>query len=46
MLSPLRLWDGKRLTHTMGQLPDDQFESEKQALRSKPRQNPIYKNGE
>ena len=33
MLSQLRLWDGKRLTHKMGQLPDDQFEAVKQALR-------------
>jgi mRNA-degrading endonuclease toxin of MazEF toxin-antitoxin module len=33
MLSQLRLWDGKRLTHKMGQLPDDQFEGVKQALR-------------
>ena len=32
-LSQLRLWDGKRLTHKMGQLPDDQFEAVKQALR-------------
>jgi hypothetical protein len=29
----LRLWDGKRLTHKMGQLPDDQFAAVKQALR-------------
>ena len=33
MLSQLRLWDGKRLTHKMGQLPDDEFEAVKQALR-------------
>jgi hypothetical protein len=33
MLSQLRLWDGKRLTHKMGQLPDDQFAAVKQALR-------------
>jgi len=33
MLSQLRLWDGKRLTHKMGQLPDDQFEAVKKALR-------------
>jgi mRNA-degrading endonuclease toxin of MazEF toxin-antitoxin module len=33
MLSQLRLWDGKRLTHKMGQLPDEQFEAVKQALR-------------
>ena len=33
MLSQMRLWDGKRLTHKMGQLPDDQFEAVKQALR-------------
>ena len=33
MLSQLRLWDGKRLTHKMGQRPDDQFEAVKQALR-------------
>jgi len=33
MLSQLRLWDGKHLTHKMGQLPDDQFEVVKQALR-------------
>ena len=33
MLSQLRLWDGKRLTHKMGQLPDDQFEAVKQALK-------------
>ena len=34
MLSQLRLWDGKRLTHKMGQLPDDQCEAVQQALRS------------
>ena len=33
MLSQLRLWDGKRLKHKMGQLPDDQFETVKKALR-------------
>jgi mRNA-degrading endonuclease toxin of MazEF toxin-antitoxin module len=33
MLSQLRLWDGKRLTHKIGQLPDDQFEAVKEALR-------------
>jgi len=33
MLSQLRLWDGKRLTHKMGQLPDGQFETVKKALR-------------
>ena len=33
MLSQLRLWDSKRLTHKMGQLPDEQFEAVKEAVR-------------
>ena len=33
MLSQLRLWDGKRLTHKMGQLPDEQCETVLEFLR-------------
>lgn len=34
MLSQLRLWEGKRLTRRMGQLPEDQFEKIRQALKA------------
>jgi mRNA interferase MazF len=33
MLSQLRLWEGRRLTHSMGQLPADQFGDIRKALK-------------
>jgi mRNA interferase MazF len=33
MLSQLRLWEGKRLTHKMGKLPKDQFFTVRKALK-------------
>lgn len=33
MLSQLRLWEGKRLTHKLGKLSGEQFESVRKALR-------------
>lgn len=34
MLSQLRLWEGRRLTRSMGQLPEDQFERVRRALKA------------